>query len=210
MSECNESNNCLTEIWSCTPTPTPTPTPIPVPDINVEPNHLNFECLSVSVGGSGSDLSTSLKSSDSNACSCPSLTRSVRFDSLNLNATINSADVLPNKIEPRLNKEEIQKAIEEKDAKWTAGETLVSDLTFEEKKRLCGLLKEFPEQEEIVGIQSLQYPDHFDWRSKDGFNWTTSIKDQGPCGSCWAFASLAVLEANIDIEKNDPNKNMDL
>ncbi|MBN1211633.1 MAG: hypothetical protein JXA92_03570 [candidate division Zixibacteria bacterium] len=42
----------------------------------------------------------------------------------------------------------------------------------------------------------LDLPVTFDWRELNG---CTSIKDQGGCGSCWAFATLGVLESNIKI-----------
>jgi len=41
-------------------------------------------------------------------------------------------------------------------------------------------------------------PDSFDWRDYDG---CTPIKNQGGCGSCWAFGTVGVLECAIKIRE---------
>jgi C1A family cysteine protease len=53
-------------------------------------------------------------------------------------------------------------------------------------------------------------PSSFDWRNKNGQDWMTPVKDQGNCGSCWAFASLAFVEAYINIANDDPDLDLDL
>jgi hypothetical protein len=48
-------------------------------------------------------------------------------------------------------------------------------------------------------------PAAFDWRSHNGKNWVTPIKDQGPCGACWAFCAAAAVESKIMILTGDTN-----
>jgi len=57
-------------------------------------------------------------------------------------------------------------------------------------------------------------PDSWNWRNanlidKSG-DWTTSIKKQGECNSCYAFSPIASLESAIKIANNNPNYNIDL
>ena len=53
-------------------------------------------------------------------------------------------------------------------------------------------------------------PTSFDWRNHSGSDWTTPVKDQGQCGSCWAFSAVGVSEAVINIASGNPNLDLDL
>ena len=65
-------------------------------------------------------------------------------------------------------------------------------------------------KEVFIETEGLSFPSYFDWRNKDGENWMTSVKNQGSCGSCWAFSAVGTVEAAFNIYNNNPNLDLDL
>ncbi|ONK70324.1 uncharacterized protein A4U43_C05F32550 [Asparagus officinalis] len=87
------------------------------------------------------------------------------------------------------------------------GLTKFADLTNEEyRSTYLGIKAD--ERKERVRVRSERYkvnageslPDSVDWR-KEGA--VTSIKDQGSCGSCWAFSTVAAVEGINKIVTGD-------
>ena len=63
--------------------------------------------------------------------------------------------------------------------------------------------------ESPVGI-GVRYPPSFDWRDHDGQDWMTPVRNQGGCGSCWAFGAIGTVEATHNISAGDPTLDLDL
>jgi hypothetical protein len=55
-----------------------------------------------------------------------------------------------------------------------------------------------------------QLPQTWDWRNVNDENWVVPIRNQGGCGSCVAFASIAALEAHWRIHRAQAGLDLDL
>jgi hypothetical protein len=53
-------------------------------------------------------------------------------------------------------------------------------------------------------------PDYFNWMDFEGQDWTSPIKDQGLCGSCWAFGAVGALECIINIREGRADLDVDI
>ncbi|MCK3685304.1 PKD domain-containing protein [Maribellus sp. YY47] len=112
----------------------------------------------------------------------------------------------------------INNYLKEKGAKWVAGLTSVSELSYAERKSLYGQ-SVFPAAFEFYagGIISTEtsiestlksatasspYVEEWDWRNRHGKNWISPVTNQGACGSCWAFASTGAVEAMVNVYFN--------
>lgn len=104
------------------------------------------------------------------------------------------------------------------DNEFSSGQSIKSDISSQNNRELnpeemaerCGVIDGGEYDPNVGTTFSGSVPSSFDWSDHNGHNWMTPVQDQGNCGSCWAFATIGVIEAKANIISNDPNLDLDL
>jgi cathepsin L len=66
-----------------------------------------------------------------------------------------------------------------------------ADWTNAEYKKLLGYKPMATDAVQASNFDDVSIPDSVDWRTSGAVN---AVKDQGQCGSCWAFSANAAME----------------
>jgi C1A family cysteine protease len=96
----------------------------------------------------------------------------------------------------------INALIKQNHAGWIAKENSISRMSDVEIKRLLGSTDR-PTGNALFEDRT-KSNDSIDWRNVNGVNWLGPVMNQGNCGSCVAFASVATLEATYRINSTLP------
>jgi len=97
---------------------------------------------------------------------------------------------------------QVQMMIKQSKKNWVAKESWVSQLSRAEAKRMLGLKNGPTGTLDYESTSSAATS--IDWRNNKGVNWLGPVMNQGNCGSCVAFATVATLEAQTSIASGMP------
>src|SRR4051794_26231397 len=98
----------------------------------------------------------------------------------------------------QLNIAQLQSTLKISQAKWQPIETPLSRLPDQQRNRLLGVVVPagFKPPQPVAGAAPpvANFAPSVDWRNRNG-NHVTPVKQQGGCGSCVSFCTVAVTES---------------
>ena len=102
-----------------------------------------------------------------------------------------------------INVQNFQQELKSKQLGWKAKDNWVNQLSVEQVQRMMGYKKKVRLDKEVLFTArmgaNIYGTEALDWRNKDGQNWVSPVLNQGNCGSCVAFATVATLETQMNI-----------
>lgn len=130
----------------------------------------------------------------------------------------------------RLDLAAVHSSLAEADHPWSAGETALTRLTESDRQLRLGV--PLPDDDEQASIEAratrvasqarrmtagagassgaTAVPSSFDLRNVNGSDFTTAVRNQGGCGSCVAFGSIATMEATARYTRGVASLDIDL
>jgi len=115
---------------------------------------------------------------------------------------------------------EIRNLISSQHLRWQAADTEIFRLSDVQQLARLGATPppaapSLSEREQIAASRhavtpEVALPTTVDWRNYNSSDWITPIEDQGACGSCVAFATVAAFESHVRIANSEATFSVDL
>ncbi|MBF0225970.1 MAG: hypothetical protein HQK76_10985 [Desulfobacterales bacterium] len=101
----------------------------------------------------------------------------------------------------------IRSKIKQNGYNFTVDHNWVYDMSPEEKSKFFSRKPSQPPKNAPRNYKAFKpskkfLPSSFDWRSKDGHTYIGPVRNQGGCGSCYAFGATAAAEGNYNMRNN--------
>jgi C1A family cysteine protease len=103
----------------------------------------------------------------------------------------------------------IRQAIAEQHAGFTVEENWITQLSPAERAKLAGARPLEGVLPPPLRRAAALVPPALDWRDYNGHSYVSGVRNQGICGSCWIFGSVAMLESALMIAEQVPDTDPD-